>query len=172
MAAKRQESNEERQFNHFPTSASGKAKAESYISTIRRSYKCPPPWFPIFWLGAGAKPWYFTSRALTVVSLQYLSEGRCKMNAPGRISIPAAKFHFWGSRCGKSSKTRGWSSQRSYAVWFLIYVYPIDISSRLKSPPTSLGSPQQKMWGGVYFMWWGEIITVQIFLVLPPIFQS
>ena len=90
---------------------------------------------------------------------------------PLRNSI-AARFGFWVFSRGKSSKTRGWSSQRSYAVWFLIYVYPIDISSRLKSPPTSLGSPQQKMWGGVYFMWSGEIITVQIFLVLPPIFQS
>ena len=83
---------------------------------------------------------------------------------PPRNSIAALAFRFW-----VSSKTRGGSSQRSCAVCFLIYVYPIDIA-RLKSgirrtPPPLFETPKTR--GGGYFTWSGEIF-LRNFLPYPP----
>ena len=78
-----------------------------------------------------------------------------------------SKVRFLGRRA-RSSKTRGRSSQRSYAV--LIYAYPMDIS-RLKSgiwrtPPTP-HLEAQKTCGGWYISC-GQVKYFSVFFVLSP----
>ena len=137
-------------------------------------FQSPSPGYLPYLPGPTLSPTSLVSTVVVKNKRVNLLRGRCQTMVfynPGKLpqKFHCSKVRFLGSRA-RSSKTRGRSSHRSYAVFFLIYAYPMDIS-RLKSgiwrtPPTP-HLEAQKTCGGWYISC-GQVKYFSVFFVLSP----